>query len=128
MLYSNRVYFMGQDSPIGFNTGEVMHGLMEAYGTDNVLFIEDMEMRPSLDLFIHAIKIGITYGVDGLFFSYIGKTEGVHSYSIVDPALGADDEVYSELEIRRRMQKYYSSRLQELSEDLKWMQEILVGE
>jgi hypothetical protein len=94
---------------------------------DDVLYIEDMDMKPLLDKVIQAMDNGLTCGDGaGLFFSYIGN--GV--YTICDPATDRNEEDMmkgGELDIRRRLQQYYKANPQEMEEDEAYI-ETFMGE
>lgn len=116
MLYSHRVYFKGLVAPIGFNTGLTLVGLVEQHSEDNVIYIEDMLMKPWLDECMKAMQAGITMGTDGIFFSYIEED----TYSVVDPALdpwNRDNHTENEMSIRRRLQSFYKKNPEAMDED-----------
>lgn len=95
MLYSNRVWFAGQDTPIGFNKLPVLSGLMNAYGRDSIIYIESMSMKPFLDKCIEVMVAGVTLW-DGT--CPILYREGVYYI---------EEKESSELEVRRTLQSFY---------------------
>lgn len=126
MLYSHRVYFKGEAAPIGFNTGLTLVGLVDRHGEDDVLYIEDMLMKPWLDKCIHALKLGVAMGTDGLFITYIGED----TYNVIDPALehgdDSNDMPETEMDIRRRLQQYYKKNPQAVEEDTPYIEEKVI--
>lgn len=113
MLYNHRVWFAGQDSPIGFNTGEVLHGLLEVYGRDSIIYIEDMKLKSHIDKVISALEAGVLHG-----FTFI---EG--SYYIEGGQWMKGRQPITELDMRRRLQSHYKDMPDMVEEDSAYIEE-----
>ena len=115
MLYTHRLHIK-DEPPIGFTSIEVLKGLMEVY-KDKVVYIEDLEMKPFMDLCIQALQQGYLLGTDGAFFSYI---EG--EYYIDKPDIYREPLAVHELTVRTYLQTFYKRNKDAYLEDKAYLE------
>lgn len=94
-----RVWIDGQEFPIGAETHDTIHGLVQAYGMDSITFVEDMEMKPFLDKILELMRH------DGLGYT---MTEGSYYYKGSLYYMGVMP--IGELDMRRVMQLHYTDQ------------------
>jgi hypothetical protein len=112
MLYNHRVYFTGQE-PIGFDSVEVLNGLREAMGADNLIYIEEMELKPFIDTYIEAMKTGVIAGFSTL--------DG--GYYIEEGEWKRGDQVITEVDVRRELQSFYKEHPEAIEEDSAYIED-----
>lgn len=113
MLYSHRVYFKGEAAPIGFNSGLSLVGLVDKHGEDNVLYIEDMLMKPSIDKVMEALSTGVVAG-----FTFMDG-----SYYIEEGQWKRGTQVITEMDMRRRLQQHYKEDPAMIEEDISYIED-----
>jgi hypothetical protein len=114
MLYNHRVWFEGEESPIGVNSFETMKALIQEYNkSDTVLYIEDMILKPFIDSYIEAMKTGVVAGFTSMSGSYYIE-EGQWKKGVYN---------IGEIDVRRELQSYYKKYPEAMEEDKSYIEE-----